>query len=134
MAGRLLLGALLRAAVVVAVLAGYLVVLDNSDSTDALGAGLLAFLIMVAIAFVWALVDGVRTGFVASLVRWLIASVLVGVGVPLVVAIRDDDGLALVGEDVLFFSVLLFVPAAIGLAIGAVVYRVRGVGEADAAG
>lgn len=119
----MIIGALLRAGVVVAVIAGYLVVLDNSDSTDALGAGLLAFLILVAIAFVWALVDGVRVGFVPSLVRWVLASALAGAGIPAIVAIRDSSGFAL--EDAVFFAILLFLPAVVGLAIGGIVHRAR---------
>lgn len=126
----MIIGALLRAVAVVAAIAGYIVVLDNSDSTDPLSAGLLAFLILVTIAFVWALVDGIRVGLVAALVRWLVASALAGVGIPAVLAIRDSVGFDL--EDALFFGLLLFVPALVGLVIGAVVHQARGGDEVTA--
>ena len=132
---RLLLGALVRAAVLVTVLAVYIVLLDRSDSTDALSAGLLAFLILVTIAFGWALVDGVRRGVVPALVGWVLTSAVAGFGIPVVIAVKNDTGIVEeLGDGALFFGLLLFVPAFVGLAIGGLVHRVRGRGEVPVTG
>lgn len=120
------LGVLVRAAVLVAVLAVYMVLLDRSDSTDALSAGLLAFLILVTVAFAWALVDGVRRGAIPALVGWALTSTVAGLGIPVVIALNNDTGIVEeLGDGALFFGLLLFVPAFVGLVIGGVVHRVR---------
>lgn len=132
---RLLLGVLLRAAAIVVVTAVYVALLSQSDSTDALSAGLLAFLILVSIAFVWALVDGVRRGFVSAIVGWLLTSVVACVGIPVVLAIANDTDVATeIGDGAVFFAFLLFVPALAGLSIGGLVHRTRGPDEVAAAG
>ena len=126
---------LIRAAAIVAVLAVYVVVLDQSDSTDALSAGLLAFLILITVAFVWALVDGVRRGLVPALVVWALTSAVAGLGIPVVIALKNDTGIVEeFGDGALFFGLLLFVPALVGLAIGGLVHRTRGPDEVPAAG
>src|SRR4051794_16282091 len=107
---RVLVGALVRTAVVIAVIAVFVAVLYSSDSTDALGAGLLAFLILVVLAFAWALVDGVRLGLVPALVGWLLAAAFSGVGIPAALALANGDGLGFDLEDAVFFAILLFVP------------------------
>src|SRR5437868_2881943 len=71
---RLLVGVLVRTVAFLVVIAVVVLAIDTSDSTDALGAGLLAFLVLVTIAFAWALVDGVRRGFVPSLLLWALTS------------------------------------------------------------
>ena len=91
---RVLLGVLLRSLVIVAVIAGYVAAIARSETTDALGAGLLAFLILVGMALVWAVVDGVRRGLVEALVTWVLTSAVAGVGIPVALALTDDRDLA----------------------------------------
>ncbi len=123
---RVLLGVVLRSLVIVAVIAAYVAAIARSESTDALGAGLLAFLILVAIAFVWAVVDGVRRGLLDALLTWVLTSVLAGVGIPVALALTDDRDLASeVADGVVFFAVVLLVPAVLGLALGGLVHRIR---------
>lgn len=120
-----LVGALVRTAVIVAVIGVYLAVLSNSDSTDPLGAGLLAFLILVVVAFGWAFVDGLRLGLVPAFVGWLLAAALSGLALPVAVGLANDGELALDLEDAVFFAILLFIPALAGLAIGGAVHGIR---------
>lgn len=123
---RVLVGVLLRSVVIVVVIAAYVAVVNSSESTDALGAGLLAFLILVAIALVWAVVDGVRRGLLETLLTWALTSVVVGLGIPVALALTDDRDLrAELSDGFVFFTLVLLVPAAIGLALGALVHRVR---------
>ena len=128
---RVLLGVLLRSLVIVAVIAGYVAAIARSETTDALGAGLLAFLILVGMALVWAVVDGVRRGLVEALVTWVLTSAVAGVGIPVALALTDDRDLASeVSDGFVFFALVVFVPAAIALARGAVVHRARRPGAA----
>jgi hypothetical protein len=124
---RVLVGSLLRCVVIVAVITAYVAVVNRSESTDALGAGLLAFLILVAMALVWALVDGVRRGLVEALVTWVLASAITAVALPVALTLTDSDrDLATeLSDGFVFFALVLFIPAAIGLVLGAVVHRVR---------
>ena len=120
---RLLAGVLIRTVAVLAVIAVVVLAISSSDSTDALGAGLLAFLVLVTVAFAWALVDGVRRGFVPSLLLWVLTSAVAGVGIPVVISLGSSEGVAY--DDAVFFALLLLVPAAVGLAIGGAVHGVR---------
>ena len=123
---RVLVGALLRSVVIVVVIAAYVAAIARSETTDALGAGLLAFLILIAMALVWAVVDGVRRGLVEALVTWVLTSLLAGVGIPVALALTDDRDLASeLSDGFVFFALVLFVPAAIGLALGGLVHRIR---------
>jgi hypothetical protein len=123
---RALVAALLRSVVIVAVIAAYVAVVNHSDSTDALGAGLLAFLILVAIALLWAVVDGVRRGLAEALVTWVLTSALTGVGIPVGLVLADDRDLSTeLSDGFVFFALVVLVPAVIGLALGAVVHRLR---------
>ena len=123
---RVLVACLLRCVAIVVVIAAYVAVVNRSESTDALGAGLLAFLILVAMAFIWALVDGVRRGLVEAFATWVLASAITAVGIPVALAVTDDRDLATeVSDGFVFFVVVLFVPAVLGLVLGAVVHRVR---------
>jgi hypothetical protein len=128
---RVLVGVLIRSVVVVVVIAAYATVIARSESTDALGAGLLAFLILVIIAFVWALVDGARHGFTHPFLMWLLTSVVAGIGIPVVLALTltDRDFALEVREAAAFFVALLLVPAASGLCAGGVVHRFLGRSE-----
>ena len=132
---KLVVGVLIRSAALVVVISVYVALLNRSDSTDALSAGLLAFLILVTIALVWALVDGIRTGLVPALVGWALTSVVAGVGIPVVLAINNDvDVAGEVADGALFFAILLFAPAFVGLAVGGIVHRVRDRDEVSTAG
>jgi hypothetical protein len=123
---RVLVAALLRSVVIVVVIGAYVAAVNRSESTDALGAGLLAFLILVAIALVWAVVDGVRRGLAEALVTWVLTSVVTAVGIPVALVLADDRDLSTeLSDGFVFFALVLFVPAAIGLALGALVHRVR---------
>ena len=123
---RALVAALLRSVVIVVVIAAYVAAVNRSDSTDALGAGLLALLILVAVAFGWAVVDGVRRGLVEALVTWVLTAVVTAVGIPVALALTDDRDLATeLSDGFVFFALVLFVPAAIGLALGGLVHRMR---------
>ncbi|WP_243059382.1 hypothetical protein [Nocardioides sp. SR21] len=135
MAGRMLLGVVVRAAALVLVIAGWAAVLNNSDTTDALSAGLLAFFLLVGFAFVWSLVDGIRQGFVVATVLWLLTSAVAGIGIPTAIAIVNDSAITdELGESGLFFGLLLFLPALAGVAVGGLVHRIRGRDEVVAAG
>jgi hypothetical protein len=127
---RLLVGVLIRTVALLVVIAVIVLAIDNSDSTDALGAGLLAFLVLVTVAFAWALVDGVRHGFVASLFLWVLTSAIAGVGTPVVISLGSSEGVAI--GDAVFFALLLLVPAAVGLVIGGAVRGLRGEPDASA--
>ncbi|MDI6908800.1 hypothetical protein [Nocardioides sp.] len=130
---RVVIGVLLRSVVIAAVIAAYVAVIARSESTDALGAGLLAFLILVAMAFVWAVVDGIRHGLLEALLTWVLTSAVAGVGIPVVLALTDDRDLAAeVSDGAVFFAVVLVVPAALGLALGGLVHRFRGRPEVTA--
>ncbi|ABL82484.1 MULTISPECIES: hypothetical protein [unclassified Nocardioides] len=123
---RVVVAVLLRSLVIVGVTAAYVAAVARSETTDALGAGLLAFLILVTIAFVWAVVDGIRRGLLEALLTWLLASVVAGVGIPVALALTDDRDLAAeVGDGAVFFAVLLVVPALLGLSVGGLVHRLR---------
>lgn len=120
------LGVLLRAAALVGLIVGYGVWLDNSDSTDALSAGLLAFFLLVVFAFVWSLVDGIRQGFLAGLVGWALTSAIAGIGIPVAIAMANDSAIGEeLGDSGLFFGLLLFLPALGGVALGGLVHRTR---------
>jgi hypothetical protein len=120
---RLLVAALIRTVVVLAVIAVVVLAIEHSESTDALGAGLLAFLVLAVVAFVWALVDGVRRGFVPALLTWILTSAAAGIGIPVVISLGSSDGVAL--DDAVFFGLLLLVPAAVGLVVGGAVHGTR---------
>lgn len=121
---RLLAGVLIRTVALLAVVAVVVLAIDKSDSTDALGAGLLAFLVLVTVAFAWALVDGVRRGFVPALLLWVLTSAIAGIGIPVVISLGSAEGVAF--DDAVFFALLLLVPAAVGLVIGGAVHGLSG--------
>lgn len=123
---RVVLAVLLRSLVIVAVITAYVAAVARSETTDALGAGLLALLLLVAMAFVWAVIDGVRRGLLEALLTWVLTSAVAGLGIPVALALTDDRDLA--GEVIdgaVFFAVVLVVPAVLGLALGGLVHRIR---------
>ncbi len=125
----LLRGVLLRTVLLAVVTAAYVAALSRSESTDALGAGLLAFLILVLVAFAWSLVDAVRRGFKSAALLWLLTSVAAGLAVPVVLSLGEsaDHGVIdALTSGAVFFAVLLFVPAVIGSGLGSLGHRLRG--------
>lgn len=132
---RLALGVLLRSAAIVALIAVYGVWLDNSESTDALSAGLLAFFLLVTFAFVWSLIDGVRHGLLVAVIVWAFTSTIAGIGIPVAIAVANDTGVTdELGDSGVFFGLLLFLPALAGVAIGGLLHRIRGNDEVPATG
>lgn len=99
-----------------------------------IGAGLLAFLVTMIVALVWAGIDARRSGrWGATLLRWLVVGVLLGVassfqaqgfpfsgrGLDTAVLASDLRGLTP------FETGLVAVPAAIGVAVGMLARRRR---------
>jgi hypothetical protein len=102
--------------------------LSSDAAEDPLGLGLLVFAIYVVLALVWGLVDGIRHGFGSSVLVWLLVGLATGALVPLITVLDTGETGAL-GEDlantVPFFTLLILVPAAVGIAVGAVVHAIR---------
>ena len=106
------------------------VVGSTSIGDDALGAGLLAFLLLAVAAFAWAVVDGRRRGTATAVLLWAVVAGLLAVGWLVLgsVAGADDSMSAteLMTADaglVPFTFFLLLVPAAVGAAIGGATRR-----------
>lgn len=120
--------ALVRALVVVVLYAGFVEVLDRSDSDDALGAGLLYFLLVVVLALCWAIWDGWRRGLPTAAIVWLLAGALTGLGIPVVSIALDVSGASLADElrdGWLFLALLVAVPALVGAVPGGIAHRAR---------
>lgn len=102
-----------------------LVVADTSDSTDALGIGLMVFLAFVLIAIVWGVVDGRRGPAGQAIVVWLLVGAALGVVTALAILVRESaDAFASdLASGVPFFAILVGVPAAVGVGIGALLRR-----------
>ncbi|MGZ8588912.1 MAG: hypothetical protein ACXWYU_14555 [Actinomycetota bacterium] len=102
-----------------------LVLIDASDGTDPLGAGLLVFLAFVILALVWGLVDGRRGPAVRAILVWLLAGAALGIVTTIGIAVQDSE--SGVVEDLVFsipfFAVMIGVPAAIGVGIGTLLRR-----------
>lgn len=74
---------------------------------DGLGLGLLTFLLVATVGFVWAMIDGSRRPFGTVVTIWSVAAV----GFALITGPQADD--------LTFFISLAGVPAAVGLLLGA---------------
>lgn len=126
---RTLGAALVRALVLVALYAGFLVVLDRTDGEDALGAGLLYFLLVVLLTLVGAAVDAARLDYLRTVLVWLLAGVGFGVGIPLAAAVLEPGTTGSLADELrdgfVFLTLLVVVPALLGAAVGAVVRRAR---------
>ncbi len=105
-----------------------LVLIDASESTDPLGAGLLVFLAFVALALVWGVVDGRRGPAVRAILVWVLTGAALGIVTTIGIAVQDSG--SGVVEDLVFsipfFAVMIGVPAAIGVAIGSLLRRRHG--------
>ncbi len=107
---------IIRAAVLGAALLLYtwLVVGHTSVGDDALGAGLLAFLLLVGTALVWGLVDGRALRLGRAALVWAAVSALLAIGWTAVGALAGDTDPAFVP----FVFLLVLVPAGLGAASG----------------
>ncbi len=115
----------LRVAVFAAIHLAFLAVLARSESTDALGAGLLFFLVVFIVALVWAGVDASRRGFLSAAIVWVVTAVLAGVALTLVFVLTSSD--SYFGEEwagsTLFFGLLVLIPALVGSGLGGLLQR-----------
>jgi len=92
---------------------------------DGLGAGLLAFALIIVVTAIWGLVDGMRREFNRVALTWLVTGALVAVGWSLGLAVNAADSsmstLELMRADVVllpFTFGLVVVPALVSGAIG----------------
>lgn len=124
----LLLAVLLRVAVLGAMVTAYMqliVPLLGEPGDPNIGAGLIAFAMVIVVSFGWSLVDGRGDGFSPTTVRWAIVAVIFSLGwVVLLVVAESDDALttseavgAFVGL-VPFTVGLVLAPGLVGAAIG----------------
>ena len=126
-----IIGRFVLRTVVLAVINALLIVawLNSDAAEDPLGLGLLVFAIYVVIALGWGLVDGIRHGFGSSLLVWLLVGAATGALVPLISAVDAGTSSGLADDmatTLPFFTLMILIPAAVGIAVGAVVRRVRG--------
>lgn len=102
-----------------------LVLIDASDSTDPLGAGLLVFLAFILVALAWGVVDGRRGPAVRAILVWILAGAALGIVTTIGIAVQDSG--SDVAEDLVFsipfFAVMIGVPAALGVGVGALLRR-----------
>jgi hypothetical protein len=126
---RVLAAAVVRGLVVVVLYAGVLLALHRTDGEDALGVGLLYFLLVALLALTWAAVDAARQDVARTIVVWVLAGAFVGLGIPLTAAVLEPDSSLSLAEEVrdgfVFLVLLVAVPALVGAAVGAVVRRSR---------
>ena len=120
---------LVRLVVMGAALAGYyaaLPVLFPDDGGGAnIGAGLIAFGVVVLVSFGWAYVDGRRRGAASTTVTWAIVAVAFGLLWLLGLAVVEADDSMSIAERLrldaflaVFTAGLVFLPAGVGAAIG----------------
>lgn len=125
---RALGAALVRVLVVVALYAGFVAALDRSDSTDALGAGLLFFLLVVVLVALWGVWDGWRRGLPLAALVWLLVGAATGLGIP-VASVALDVTTGSLGHELrdgwIFLALLVAVPAVVGAIPGGIAHRAR---------
>lgn len=126
---RVLAAALVRAVLLVAVYAVFLLVLDRTDGGDALGAGLLYFVVVMAIGFAWAVWDGSRGPYPAAAAVWVLAGIGTTVGIALTAVLLEPDASGSFGEELgdgfVFLTLLVVLPALAGAALGVLIRRSR---------
>lgn len=126
----------IRTIVLVAAIAGYtalIPVLFPDDGGGAnIGAGLIAFGLLVVACAGWGLHDGVRRPIGGVLWAWLVVGLLVGLAWPFLIAFSEggaDLDLGVVAADLLvmapFTMGLVYGPALVGAAVGSVVAEGR---------
>lgn len=92
-------------------------------SDDGLGAGLLWFLLLVIVSGVWGLWDGCHATAIGALIaRWAVVALAVGLTGPLQIWATGGRDLDVLLSDLGFLTPfeagLVFVPAAVGIAVG----------------
>lgn len=120
--------ALIRALVLFVVFVVFEAVIASVESTDALGAGLLFFLVLVVASFGWAARDGLRHGLVPAALLWLVTGVLSGLGLSVAFVVRVSDGQGVATDMVdtgRFFGLMVLMPALVGAVLGGIVRIVR---------
>jgi len=124
----LLLRVLVRLVVLALVVTAYmeLVVPLMGDPGDPnIGAGLIAFGIVIVVSFVWSVVDGRRRGLPSTVACWAIVAVALSLGWVVLLAVAERDG-SMSTRDALSASLglvpftigLVLVPSLVGAAIG----------------
>ena len=101
---------------------------SEETASDPLGLGLLVFAVYFVVSGVWGIVDGARHRFGPALLVWLLVGLTIGALIPFINVVEmgtTSDLGADLAASVPFFTVLILVPAAIGLGIGAVIRAVR---------
>ena len=96
------------------------------DSTDAnIGAGLIAFGVVVLVSFGWAVVDGRRRGGSSAMVTWAVVAAAFGLLWLLGLALLEADDSMSMAERLrvdaslaVFTAGLVLVPAGLGAALG----------------
>lgn len=122
----ILVPALVRTVVLAAMYVATLAIMAASGTTDPLGYGLLLFLAWVVVAGVWGIVDGARRPAGPTLAVWLLVAAAIGLVVVLgTVILEGSDRFDSALDTVIFSVVLVGVPAALGVGIGALVRRAR---------
>ena len=121
---RVIVGTLLRSAVLLGAMAVFVAVLDQIETSDPLSGGLVAFLVLATGAFWWALADGIRSGFGWSLLVWMLTALVAGIAIPVGFAVAESNGLLdELRDGAVFFGLLVGVPAAVGVGIGGLINR-----------
>ena len=122
------LAIVIRLVVMGAALAAYYAALPHlfpGEGDANIGAGLLAFGVVVLVSFGWGLVDGRRPGAASAVVVWAVVAVVFGAAWLLGLALLEaDDSMSLTERLQLdaflavFTAGLVLVPAGVGAAIG----------------
>lgn len=127
---RVLAAAAVRVVAITAFYLIYVEALARSESTDALGAGLMFLLILVVVALAWATYDGARRGFGVAVVVWLLTAAAFGVTITVAFVFGTDTTAGEFGDELRdgwpVFTLLVFVPALPGSAVGGLIHRSRG--------
>lgn len=119
---RIVLHALLRTAVLALALVAYdwvydLVVPPPPDAD--IGKGLLAFLMLAGIAFMWGVYDGLRTGPVVWAIVWVLSGFALGLGWEAWLA--DGSAQQLEPGSIVFVAQLVLVPALVGAGLASAI-------------
>lgn len=108
------------------------IVVIPGDAGVAIGVGILAFVAVAALAFLWSALDGHRLGFPAASVRWTVVAAVVAVGSYALwvwnesrLGTEGDVGeIALTNAGMLGFNLgLVLLPSLVGAAIGGAIGR-----------
>lgn len=87
-----------------------------------IGEGLLAFLLMILVALLWAGADGYRRGFGTAATIWVVTGVLTGVSMAIILGLRDpgsslEQVLTGLADSAPFLIGLVVAPALVAAAV-----------------